>query len=84
MISRVEGAYLGAVRAFQNPMLDLLHKRHAPLVVALLSVTFTAERPTVAVADAHTEIGDALDQLRAAGHGDTLPAGGARELCRQW
>ena len=25
-------------------MLDLLHKRHAPLVVALLSVTFTAER----------------------------------------
>ncbi|WP_273651302.1 DUF3375 domain-containing protein [Cellulomonas fimi] len=84
MISRVEGAYLGAVRAFQNPMLDLLHKRHAPLVVALLSVTFTAERPTVAVADAHTEIGDALDQLRAAGHGDTLPTGGARELCRQW
>lgn len=84
MISRVEGAYLGAVRAFQNPMLDLLHKRHAPLVVALLSVTFTAERPTVAVADAHTEIGDALDQLRAAGHGESLPGGSARELCRQW
>ncbi|WP_432456648.1 DUF3375 domain-containing protein [Cellulomonas iranensis] len=84
MISRAEGAFLGAVRAFQNPMLDLLHKRHAPLVVALLSLVFTAERPTVPVADAHTEVGDALDQLRAAGHGDALPVGSARDLCRQW
>jgi len=84
MITRAEAAYAGALRAFQNPMLDLLHKRHAPLVVSLLSVTFTAERPTVPVADAHTEIGDALEQLRAAGYQDTLPSGSARELCRQW
>lgn len=84
MITRAEGAYLGAVRAFQNPMLDLLHKRHAPLVVSLLSLVFTAERPQVPVADAHTEVGDALDQLRAAGHGDDLPTGSARDLCRQW
>lgn len=84
MITRAEGAYLGAVRAFQNPMLDLLHKRHAPLVVAVLSVTFTAERPTVAVSDAHAEIGDALDQLRAAGYDEGLPVGTARDLCRQW
>ncbi|MCR6689863.1 DUF3375 domain-containing protein [Cellulomonas sp.] len=84
MITRAEAAYLGAVRAFQNPMLDLLHKRHAPLVVSLLSVLFTAERPTVPVADAHTEVGDALDQLRAAGHEDGLPVGSARDLCRQW
>lgn len=84
MITRAEGAYLGALRAFQNPMLDLLHKRHAPLVVALLSSVFTAERPTVPVADAHTEIGDALDQLRAAGYEDGLPVGPARDLCRQW
>lgn len=84
MTARAEAAYLGAVRAFQNPMLDLLHKRHAPLVVSMLSVVFTAERPSVPVADAHTEIGDALDQLRAAGHGEDLPAGTARDLCRQW
>ncbi len=84
MITRAEGAYLGAVRAFQNPMLDLLHKRHAPLVVSLLSLVFTVERPTVPVADAHTEVGDALDQLRAAGHGEQLPTGSARDLCRQW
>lgn len=84
MITRAEGAYLGAVRAFQNPMLDLLHKRYAPLVVSLLSVVFTAERPQVPVADAHTEVGDALDQLRAAGYDDDLPAGTARDLCRQW
>ncbi|WP_258726887.1 DUF3375 domain-containing protein [Cellulomonas sp. NS3] len=84
MTTRAEAAYLGAVRAFQNPMLDLLHKRHAPLVVSLLSVVFTAERPSVPVTDAHTEIGDALEQLRAAGHGDELPVGTARELCRQW
>lgn len=84
MITRAEGAYLGAVRAFQNPMLDLLHKRHAPLVVSLLSVVFTAERPQVPVADAHTEVGDALDQLRAAGYDENLPVGTARDLCRQW
>jgi len=84
MITRAEGAYLGAVRAFQNPMLDLLHKKYAPLVVALLSVVFTVERPSVPVADAHTEVGDALDQLRAAGYGDDLPVGSARDLCRQW
>ncbi len=84
MITRVEGAYQGAVRAFQNPMLDLLHKRHAPLVVSLLSLVFTAERPAVPVADAHTEVGDALDQLRAAGYGEDLPVGSARDLCRSW
>ncbi|MFF1528881.1 DUF3375 domain-containing protein [Cellulomonas sp. NPDC058312] len=84
MITRAEGAYLGAVRAFQNPMLDLLHKRYAPLVVSLLSVVFTAERPHVPVADAHTEVGDALDQLRAAGYEENLPTGTARDLCRQW
>ncbi|ROS78948.1 DUF3375 domain-containing protein [Cellulomonas sp. PhB143] len=84
MITRAEAAYLGARRAFQNPMLDLLHKRHAPLVVSLLSVVFTAERPAVPVADAHAEVADALEHLRAAGLGDELPAGTARELCRQW
>jgi len=84
MITRVEGTYLGAVRAFQNPMLDLLHKRHAPLVVSVLSLLFTPDRPTVPVAQAHTEVGEVLEQLRAAGYGDDLPAGTARELCRSW
>ncbi|MFI0797233.1 DUF3375 domain-containing protein [Micromonospora rubida] len=84
----VEGAYQGALRAFQNPMLALLHQTHAPFVVTVLAMVFTAERPTVVVADAHAEINDALDQLRAAGYGDEdsqpLPAGNARDLCRQW
>jgi len=84
MITRAEGAYLGALRAFQNPMLDLLHKRHAPLVVSVLSACFTAQRPSVPVSDVHAEIGDALDQLRAAGYDDSLPTGTARDLCRQW
>src|SRR4051794_37267916 len=51
-------------------------------------MVFTAERPTVGVPDAHAEINDALDQLRAAGYGDEdnqpLPTGNARDLCRQW
>lgn len=83
----VEGAYQGALRAFQNPMLDLLHRTYAPFVVTVLAMLFTPERPTVAVADAHAEIDDTLDQLRAAGYGDEenqpLPAGNARDLCRQ-
>jgi hypothetical protein len=69
-------------------MLALLHQTHAPFVVTVLAMVFTAERPTVAVADAHAEINDTLDQLRAAGYGDEdhqpLPAGTARDLCRQW
>jgi uncharacterized protein DUF3375 len=69
-------------------MLALLHQTHAPFVVTVLAMVFTAERPAVAVADAHAEINDALAQLRAAGYGDDdgqpLPAGNARDLCRQW
>jgi hypothetical protein len=89
MVTRgVEGAYQGALRAFQNPMLALLHQTHAPFVVTVLAMVFTAARPRVAVADTHAEINDALEQLRAAGYGDEanqpLPAGNARDLCRQW
>ncbi|BCY09004.1 hypothetical protein L3i22_040920 [Actinoplanes sp. L3-i22] len=69
-------------------MLALLHQTHAPFVVTVLAMVFTAERPTVVVADAHAEINDALKQLRAAGYGDEdsqpLPVGNARDLCRQW
>lgn len=69
-------------------MLALLHQTHAPFVVTVLAMVFTAERPRVAVADSHAEINDALDQLRAAGYGDEdnqpLPTGNARDLCRQW
>ncbi|MGW1743471.1 DUF3375 domain-containing protein [Nocardia sp. NPDC001965] len=87
-IRGVEGAYQGALRAFRAPMLDLLHQTYAPFVVTMLATVFTAERSAVAVADAHAEIGDALNRLRAAGYGEDgqlpLPAGNARDLCRQW
>ncbi|WP_280437022.1 DUF3375 domain-containing protein [Nocardia carnea] len=87
-IRGVEGAYQGALRAFKTPMLDLLHQTYAPFVVTMLATVFTAERAAVAVADAHAEIGAALTQLRAAGYGEEdrlpLPAGNARDLCRQW
>lgn len=79
----IEGAYEGALRAFQSPMLALLHKRHAPLVVTLLASVFTVGRASVPVADAHTELADALDRLRGSGHED-LPPGTARDLARQW
>ncbi len=69
-------------------MLDLLHQTYAPFVVTVLAMVFTAERSAVAVADAHAEIGGALNQLRAAGYGEEgqmpLPSGSARDLCRQW
>lgn len=52
----VEGAYQGALRAFQNPMLALLHHTHAPFVVTVLAMVFTAERPRVPVADSHAEV----------------------------
>lgn len=80
---QIEAAYVSAQRAFRSPTLALLHKRDAPLVCSLLGMVFTATRPRVAVSDAHTEIGDALAQLRAAGY-EPLPDRPARELCRQW
>lgn len=80
---RAEAAYRQAAAAFRNPTLDLLHGRYAPFVVAALSLVFTPERPTVAVADAHVEVGDVAEALRAAGH-DQLPTGTGREICRYW
>ncbi len=53
----------------------------------MLSIAFTAGRPAVAVSDAHVEVGEAVDQLRAAGYDEeerNLPAGTAREICRYW
>lgn len=65
-------------------MLDLLHQTHAPFVVTMLATVFTAERSAVAAADAHTEISDALKQLRATGYGEEsglpLPTG-MRVIC---
>jgi len=84
---RAEAAYQRALAAFRNPTLDLLHGRYAPFVVAVLSLVFTADRPTVAVADAHVEVTEALEELRAAGYDEDdrrLPAGSGREICRYW
>lgn len=91
---RAEAAYRRTTAAFRNPTLDLLHGRYAPFVVATLSLIFTPDRPTVAVSDAHVEVGDVVDELRAAGYGDPdagpdsgsrgLPTGTGREICRYW
>ena len=88
MSTRAEAAYLRSVTAFKNPTLDLLHGRYAPFVVAMLSVVFSPDRASVPVADAHAEVAEAIDELRAAGH-DTdddrrIPVGSAREICRGW
>lgn len=84
--SRAEAAYRRSLAAFRNPTLDLLHGRQAPFVVAALSVVFTVDRPTVAVADAHAEVAELVEQLRAAGldEDNRLPAGTAREVCGHW
>ncbi|GAB3820886.1 hypothetical protein GCM10028820_27900 [Tessaracoccus terricola] len=85
--SRAEAAYRRSVAAFRNPTLDLLHGRQAPFVVTALSIVFTPDRPAVAIADAHAEITEVLEQLRSAGVGDDelrLPSVPARELCGHW
>src|SRR5215207_2188454 len=85
--TRAEAAYQRSVLAFKDPTLDLLHGRYAPFVVAMLSILFTSERRSVAVADAHAEIGEALEELRTAGYDADerrLPVGTAREICRSW
>lgn len=68
-------------------MLDLLHGRYAPFVVASLSLIFTPERPTVAVADAHVEVSEIVEELRSGGYDEDdrrLPSGSGREICRHW
>jgi hypothetical protein len=85
--TRAEAAYLRALAAFRTPTLDLLHGRFAPFVVAALSLVFTVDRPAVEISDAHAEVAEILDELRAAGYDEgerMLPAGTAREICRYW
>ncbi|MBP2436210.1 DUF3375 domain-containing protein [Microbacterium amylolyticum] len=85
--TRAEAAYQRALAAFKTPTLDLLHGRYAPFVIAVLSTIFTADRPSVAVSDAHVEVDEILDELRAAGYDADdrgLPSGAAREICRYW
>lgn len=85
--ARAEAAYRRSLAAFRNPTLDLLHGRYAPFVVAALSIVFTEDRPTVAVVDAHAEVTEIVDQLRAAGYDadePQLPSGTARDICRYW
>ena len=85
--TRAEAAYLRSLAAFRIPTLDLLHGRYAPFVVAALSIVFTVDRPAVAVADAHVEVGEILDELRAGGYDEddrALPSGTGREVCRHW
>lgn len=85
--TRAEAAYSRSLAAFRTPTLDLLHGRQAPFVVASLSTLFSADRPAVAIADAHAEVDEILDELRAAGHDDDdrrIPAGTGREVCRTW
>ncbi|AGP30417.1 DUF3375 domain-containing protein [Corynebacterium terpenotabidum] len=87
MNTRAHSAYRQAVGAFRNPTLELLHGRYAPFVVATLSLLFTADRPSVQVTDAHIEVGDIVDELRAAGAEEVdrgLPHGTGREICRYW
>ncbi|MBP1325419.1 hypothetical protein JOF28_000651 [Leucobacter exalbidus] len=84
---RAQAAYQHATAAFRNPTLDLLHGRYAPFVVASLSLLFSADRTAVAVADAHVEVAEIIDELRTAGYDDLdpgLPAGSGREICRYW
>ena len=84
---RALAAYQRATAAFKNPTLDLLHGRFAPFVVAALSLVFTADRTAVAVADAHVEVGEIIDELRSGsqdGFEPGLPAGTGREVCRYW
>ena len=86
--TRAEAAFQRATAAFRNPTLDLLHGRYAPFVVATLSLIFTPDRPSVAVSDAHVEIGDIVDEIAAAGRDSgtdrALPAGNGREIARYW
>lgn len=82
-----EAAYIRARESFKSPTLALLHGRFAHFVVASLSLLFSADRPVVAVADAHVEVEAFVEQLRAAGHdedGRELPSGSGREICRYW
>ncbi|MEJ1088219.1 DUF3375 domain-containing protein [Microbacterium sp. Mu-80] len=85
--TRAEAAYIRSLAAFRTPTLGLLHGRHAPFVVSALTTLFSADRPAVPIADAHAEVAEALDELRAGGYDDDdrrIPAGTGREVCRTW
>lgn len=70
--------------AFERPALALLHRQHAPVVVALLRTLFGAAPEPVLVEDLHAAVDALRDRMLGAGDED-LPAGqSGREWCRSW
>lgn len=55
-------------------------------MVAALTMLFTADRASVPIADAHAELAEVMDELRATGDdGDRrIPSGSGRDVCRNW
>ncbi len=69
--------------AFDTPTLTLLHRRLAPVVVAIFRSAFSRDQPSVPAARLHEQVDTYLDQLRLEGYAE-LPTGTGRDVCLRW
>lgn len=76
-LARVKGA-------FDRPTLRLLHRRDAPLVLAVFRLSFPRELRAVPAERLHSQVGTYLEELAAVG-AENLPADrDGRSLCVGW
>lgn len=69
--------------AFEQPTLTLLHRREAPVVVAIFRSVFSRDARSVPAARLHAAVDTFLDELRAAAAPD-VPNGTGRDVCLRW
>lgn len=83
MTTLVVGELARVAGAFDQPTLTLLHRRDAPVVIAIFRSAFSRDVRSIPSARLHILVETFLDQLRAAGVAD-VPAGNGRDLCLRW
>lgn len=82
-MSQIAGELARVSGAFEQPTLTLLHRRDAPVVIALFRAAFARDARNVPAARLHGMVETYTAELRAAGAPD-VPAGSGRDLCLRW
>lgn len=82
-VSDIVGELARVRGAFEQPTLTLLHRKIAPVIIAVFRSSFGRGVPTIPAARLHDQVDTYLDELRGSGERD-LPGDSGRDLCLKW
>jgi hypothetical protein len=82
-MSQVVGELARVAGAFDQPTLTLLHRKDAPIVIAIFRAAFSRDVRSIPSARLHFMVDTFLDPLRTAGASNVL-AGSGRDVCLRW